>query len=102
MSRLEAVKALVEQAPNDSRVRFMLAMEYLSTQHIEDALASLQELLRRDPDYVAAHFQAGRACESLGQIDEARAHYEHGVVAAQKAGDGHALGEIQAALDLLG
>ena len=102
MSRLEAVKAMVEQAPGDSRVRFMLCMEYLGAQRWEEALAELSGLLERDPAYVAAYYQAGRACEELGRADEARSWYVRGIEAARRAGDAHAAGELQAALDLLG
>jgi predicted Zn-dependent protease len=102
MSRLEAVKAMVEQAPGDSRVRFMLCMEYLGAERWEEALAALSELTARDPAYITAYYQGGRACEQLGREDDARAWYSRGIEAAKRAGDAHALSELQAALDLLG
>ncbi|MBE7541683.1 MAG: tetratricopeptide repeat protein [Bryobacteraceae bacterium] len=102
MSRLDAVKAMVEQAPGDSRVRFMLCMEYLGAERWEDALAELDELVKRDPDYVTAYYQGGRANEQMGREDEARAWYQRGVETAKRIGDGHALSELQAALDILG
>jgi predicted Zn-dependent protease len=102
MSRLEAVKAMVEQAPGDSRVRFMLCMEYLGAQRWEDALAALNELAARDPDYVTAYYQGGRASEQLGRDDDARAWYSRGIETAKRIGDAHAQSELQAALDLLG
>jgi Tfp pilus assembly protein PilF len=101
MSRLEAIKALVEQNPADSRIRFMLSMEYISGQRFPEALAELDALLAGNPDYVAAWFQAGRCCETSGESEKAREYYSKGIEAARRTGDQHALSELQAALDLL-
>jgi Tfp pilus assembly protein PilF len=102
MSRLEAVKNLVAQDPANSRIRFMLCMEHLGAHDYSAALAELRELLSRDPDYVAAYYQAGRAGEELGDTDAARSFYQQGVDAARRLGDAHSLSELQAALDILG
>lgn len=102
MSRLESVRALVEQDPANSRIRFMLCMEYLGISDWSSALTELRELVRRDPDYVAAYYQAGRASEELGSTGDARDFYQSGIDAARRTGDGHALSELQGALDILG
>ena len=102
MSRLEAIRALVEQDPANSRIRFMLSMEYLGAAEWRQAAGELTELIRRDPDYVAAYFQAGRASEQLGDEDAARGFYRQGIAAASRLGDGHTRSELQAALDILG
>ncbi|WP_321476711.1 tetratricopeptide repeat protein [uncultured Paludibaculum sp.] len=102
MSRLEAVRALVAQDPNNSRIRFMLCMEYLGASDWQQAVDELRDLLARDANYVAAYYQAGRASEELGQEDAARGFYRDGIEAARRTGDGHALSELQAALDILG
>ncbi|MBI4891223.1 MAG: hypothetical protein HY821_11410 [Acidobacteria bacterium] len=102
MSRLEAIRALLEQDPANSRVRYMLCMEYLSAEDWAGAVAALAELIERDPAYVAAYYQAGRASERLDETGQARDFYTRGIAAARQAGDGHALSELQAALDILG
>ena len=102
MSRLDQVKALVEQDPANSRVRYMLAMEYMSTRDFGAAVAELEELLRRDAAYVSAYYQAGRASEEAGNEERARQFYRDGMAAATRAGDTHALSELQAALDIVG
>jgi tetratricopeptide (TPR) repeat protein len=100
-SRLEALRGLVAQTPADSRVRFMLCMELMSVQRYEEALEQFDELIARHPDYVAAYFQAARACEALDRVDGARGYYTRGIETARRAGDPHAESEMQAALDLL-
>ncbi|MBI5281799.1 MAG: hypothetical protein HY858_08975 [Candidatus Solibacter usitatus] len=102
MSRLEAVKGLVAQDPENSRIRFMLCMEYSSAADWRAAVAELEELLARDPGYIAAYYQAGRASEQLGGEDAAKAFYRRGIAAARTAGDRHTESELQAALDVLG
>jgi predicted Zn-dependent protease len=102
MSRLEAVKALVAQDPANSRIRYMLCMEYMSGRDFPAAVAELKDLLARDPNYVAAYYQAGRASEEAGDEDAARAFYRDGIAAAKRVNDAHALSELQAALDILG
>ena len=102
MSRLEAVKSLVAQDPANSRVRYMLCMEYMSARDFPAAVAELRELITRDADYVAAYHQAGRASEEAGDEDSARAFYRDGIATARRTGDAHALSELQAALDILG
>lgn len=102
MSRLEAVKSLVAQDPANSRVRYMLCMEYMGARDFGAAVAELKELIARDADYVAAYYQAGRASEESGEEDAARGFYRAGVVTAKRMGDAHALSELQAALDILG
>jgi tetratricopeptide (TPR) repeat protein len=101
MSRLEAVRNLLEQDPANSRVRFMLAMEYASAGQRTEALREFEELAARDPDYVALYYQAGRAAEDNGDLAAARTWYQRGIEAANRTGDRHAASELQAALDLL-
>jgi hypothetical protein len=40
--------------------------------------------------------------ERLGRLEEAGAMYRAGIDSANRTGDGHARGELQGALDLLG
>ena len=101
MSRLDALKGMVEQAPGDSRVRFMLAMEYSNNQRFAEAKQEFDSLINRDPNYVSAYFMAGRACESVGDIAGARGYLEQGIETARQIGDRHAESEMQAALDML-
>ena len=99
---MEAIRALLVQDPANSRVRFMLSMEHLGAAEWRQAVGELSELIQRDPDYVAAYFQAGRASEQLGDADAARAFYRQGIAAARRLGDAHTRGELEAALEILG
>ncbi|GIU74721.1 MAG: hypothetical protein KatS3mg004_1808 [Bryobacteraceae bacterium] len=102
MGRLEQLQQLVAQDPANSRFRYMLGMELLGEGRAAEAAATLRELIERDPGYVPAYYQAGRAFEQAGDIEAAREFYRRGIDAARRAGDTHAAGELQAALDILG
>lgn len=100
-SRVEALKAMVEQNPAHSFARYGLAMEYANTGDLENAVAQFRALLDADPNYAAAYYHLGRTYERAGRIDEARATYEHGIELTTRTGDAHTRSELQAALDLL-
>jgi tetratricopeptide (TPR) repeat protein len=100
-NRLEILKNMVAQNPGDSFSRYGLAMEYRNGGDLEAAMGEFHSLMAANPDYVAAYFHGGQTLERLGRLEEARAVYERGLEAAQRKGDQHAGGEIQAVLDLL-
>ena len=99
--RLEVLKNLVAQNPNDSFARYGLAMEYANTGSLEQAVKEFETLLTTNANYAAAYFHGGQALEKLGRLEEARDFYRRGVEATARTGDGHARSELQAALDLL-
>jgi len=100
--RLDTLKNMLEQDPRNGFARYGLAMEYVNRGEHDRALAEFDTLLADDPDYVAGYYHGGRTLEKSGRIDDARAMYERGIVAAKRKGDQHALSEMQAALDMVG
>jgi tetratricopeptide (TPR) repeat protein len=101
-TRLEILKSMVAQKPNDSFSRYGLAMEYRNTGDMESSMAEFRALIGVDPDYAPAYFHGGQTLERMGREEEARALYETGVEVTTRKGDQHARSEMQAALDLLG
>lgn len=101
-TRLEALRALVEQNPTDSRTRYMLAMQLAGQGDYEEAVRQFEILMAADPDYVAAYQQGGLALEKLGRSGEARTIYLRGIEACRRTGDTHAREELEAALERVG
>jgi Tfp pilus assembly protein PilF len=93
---------MVAQSPEDSFLRYGLAMEYRNTGDLNRAMEEFNALMAAAPDYVTSYFHAGQTLERLGRLDEAREVYLRGVDAATRKGDQHARSELQGALDLLG
>jgi len=79
--------------------RYGLAMEHVKGGDLTAAVAEFDALLVHAPEYSAAYYHGGQALEKLGRLDDARNYYRRGIAATR---DPHALGELQAALDILG
>ncbi|MBM3728516.1 MAG: tetratricopeptide repeat protein [Acidobacteria bacterium] len=99
--RLETLRSLVEQDPTNAFTRYGLAMELSNSGQLEDAVAEFRALLAQHPEYVAGYYHCGRACEALGRREDARTVYTEGVSMADRLGNEHARGELEAALGLL-
>ena len=100
-NRLEMLKQMVEQDPNNSFARYGLAMELTNSGHLDESTAAFRTLLQRDENYAAAYFHLGQALEKLGEIEQARAIYETGIEVTTRKGDLHTRAEIEAALNSL-
>ena len=100
-NRLEVLKTMVAQNPNDSFSRYGLAMEYANSGDLEQASREYQALLAVNPNYSAAYYHGGQTLEKLGRREQARELYQQGIEATTRIGDLHTRSEIQAALDLL-
>ena len=101
-NRLEILRNMVAQNPDDSFSRYGLAMEYRNSGDLDTAMREFHALMAANPDYVPAYFHAGQTLERMGLLEEAREVYRNGLDAASRKGDHHARAEIQGALDLLG
>ena len=74
-------------------------MEYVNHGEWARAIPEFEAVLATDPAYAAAYYHGGQTLEKLGDLDQAREFYRRGIAAAR---DPHALGELQAALSILG
>jgi Tfp pilus assembly protein PilF len=92
---------MVLQNPADAFARYGLAMEFMKSGELANAVDEFRALLAHNPDYAAAYFHGGQALEKMGEVEQARAFYEKGVEVTGRTGDEHARSELQAALDML-
>lgn len=97
-SRLEQFKEFVEMDPSDTFSRYALGMEYLSASQFDEAREQFQAVIRLDPNYAAAYFQAAIACQRGQKIEDARIFLTKGVEVADANKDWHARDEMTAAL----
>jgi tetratricopeptide (TPR) repeat protein len=63
------------------------------------AVAELEELVRRKPEYLAAYLQLGMALQACARLPEARDALQRGQKLAREKGDTHTLSELTAALE---
>ena len=102
MPRIDALKSMVARDPQNSFLRYGLAMEYKNSGDLGSAVVEFRALIAADPNYSAAYFHGGQTLERLGRLDEARELYTEGVAVTTRKGEEHARSELQTALALLG
>jgi predicted Zn-dependent protease len=99
--RLDLLERMIEKGTDDPFVRYARALELRSLGREDEALRALGEVRDRHPDYVPSYLMAGQIAIALGHAEDARAWLTRGVEVATRAGDDHALAEMQRALGTL-
>lgn len=99
--RLESLLQFLEKDPDDSFTRYAIALEYVSEGNIEKGIAYLEDLLERDPGYVATYLQLGYLYTETERKEDALAILKRGIDIARQSGDMHAASEMQDAIDEL-
>jgi Tfp pilus assembly protein PilF len=88
-------EALLGAGKDSALLRFALGNEYLKAGDAARAVTHLRSALAFDPAYSAAWKLLGKALTAENRIDDARAAYEQGIVAAVAKGDKQAAKEMQ-------
>ena len=102
MSRKEKILEMLADEPEDTFLRYSLAMEYRSEGSFDESLNRLDELTRDAPPYVPAFFMAGQILVELDRIEEAREILRRGIDEARDQNDSHAAAEMSELLASLG
>lgn len=98
-SRLEFLQETLAVDPENTFVRYGLAMELQNAGKTPEARTHFDYLLTHHPDYSAAYFQAAMLLIKLDRRDEARKVLERGIEVTGRQGNAHAQSELRAALD---
>ncbi|HEX4038039.1 MAG TPA: tetratricopeptide repeat protein [Acidobacteriaceae bacterium] len=101
MDKVATLSGILEQDPQNAFARYGLAMEYVGRGETAEALREFDRLLADHPEYTAGYFMAAQALARAGRAGEAKQRLVDGMACARKAGNQHALSEIQAMLDEL-
>ena len=85
--RIQRLKEMLEKDPNDSFSRYALALEYAGTREFQSAIDELEEVIQKDPKYLAAFHQLGQILGKLNRTQEAKKIYREGIDLAQELGE---------------
>lgn len=102
VSRREKLEAMLQAAPTDQTLRYMLAMELEKEGTHDRVLALFEGLMNDDVPFVPAFLMAGQTMAKLGRIEDAKAVYRTGIEKAEEQGNSHAAGEMAGFLATLG
>jgi len=101
MDKLAGLREILTMDPNNSFARYGVAMELAGSGETEAALAEFDTLLNNDVEYTAGYFMAAQTLAGAGRRQEAIARLKAGIESARRAGNNHAMSEMQAMLDEL-
>ena len=93
---------MLARMPNDAFLLYGIALEHKKLSDHRKALEFLDRVIAVDPNYCYAYFQKGQVFEMSGDVESAKQSYTEGITAARRAGDAHAQGELEGALQMLG
>ena len=93
--RLQKLLDFLANEPQDPFLKYALATEYLNAKDLDTALEYYEDLLANHPEYVGTYYHAGKLYEQLDRKDQAITTYKKGMEVSRKAGDTHALSELQ-------
>ena len=95
MSRIEQLRNLLADEPDDVFLNFGLAMELVHAGQADEALAAFDAVIALDPNYTAAHVQKAHLLIKAGRREDARAVIDAGIASAKKAGDAHTVEKLE-------
>jgi Tfp pilus assembly protein PilF len=98
-TRMDFLLETLAADPENTFVRYGLAMELQNNGRAAEAWEHFEHLLTHHPDYAAAYFQAAMLLIKLDRNKEARRVLEAGIEVTGRQGNVHAQSELRAALD---
>jgi predicted Zn-dependent protease len=102
MSRLEKLQTMLAEDPNDTFLRYAVAMELRSNDQFTESEAGFRGLMESEPPYVPAFFMLGQMLAGEDRVNEAREVIRNGIEQARLQNDHHAAGEMSEFLASLG
>ena len=102
MNRREKIEAMLADDPQDTFLRYSLAMELRSEGEHEPSLQIFGELIKASPPHVQAFFMSAQLLADIDRIDEAREKLRDGIEQARAQDDSHAAAEMSELLASLG
>jgi len=97
--RSDALERMLATRPDDPRLLFGLALEYLKEERLDDGVSTLRRYLALADDEGNAWGRLGTALRTLGREDEAREAFLRGIEAAERHGHPSMAEELRETLE---
>ncbi len=102
MSRIEKLMKMLEVDGSDAFVLYGIAQEHARAGRHAEAVAFYDRCIAADGAYCYAYYHKAVSQQAGGDVDGARTTLTAGMRAAEKAGEGKALGEMQGLMEGIG
>ncbi|HMF54132.1 MAG TPA: tetratricopeptide repeat protein [Edaphobacter sp.] len=96
MDKISALSEILQLDPANAFARYGLAMEHISQGNTDAALVEFTTLIQHNPDYVPGYQMSAQTLAKLGRTEEALDRLHHGIAAANRTNNQHALAEMEA------
>jgi uncharacterized protein HemY len=100
-SRIESIKEMIAQDPEDAFLRFSLGMEHAGAENWSAAAEAFGQCLEVDPDYLAAYVERGKALRETGDLSGAREAFAEAMEVAAAQDETHVQNYIRQQLNSL-
>jgi len=100
--RILTLETMLERKPEDSRLRFGLALEYLRAGRRQDGVRELRAYLAASDDEGNAWGRLAAVLQEMGEREQAKEAYRRGIEAAYQYGHPTMAEEFERALEELG
>ncbi|MDR7130789.1 Tfp pilus assembly protein PilF [Algoriphagus sp. 4150] len=94
LNRIQLLRQFTEEEPENPFNWYALALEYRETDE-EEAFTLFAKVLADHPSYLAAYFPAAHLYAEMGEIEQAKAIFEKGIVLAREQKNIKAQQELQ-------
>lgn len=101
VNRLAQLEEMLKEDPQDSFLRYAVAVEYAAAGNSSEAISRIESLITDQPDYLGAYYKLGQLYEQNAQHEKALDVYRRGAVVAKAQGNTKTLGELNTAIMLL-
>ena len=101
MDKIAALSEILQLDPANAFARYGLAIEYVNQGNTDTALTEFNTLIEHNPDYVPGYQMSAQTLAKLGRTEEALDRLHHGIAAANRTGNQHALAEMEGLRDEL-
>ena len=96
--RIQLIKEMLEKESNDSFLNYALALEHIALNDLSQAERIIENIIRRDENYLGAYYQLGKLYEQTNNINEAIHIYKKGIGIATHQNNQKTTKELQEAL----
>lgn len=91
----------LKRNPDDSFVKFALALELLKKDDVTKARVLFESVLKQDPDYLGVYYHLGKLYERQGRWKDAEKMYSNGLKIADEQKNKRTALELREALESL-